>query len=90
MPTPFDKDFAYLIPFLDRVAAAAGTVRDPAGRAELQRLLQGEKQKWERIRGILGGAPGADVKGGDVTPTTAAEPSRSGPSFSVGSLKRGR
>jgi hypothetical protein len=63
----FDKDFGYLIPFLDKVAASAPTLRDPAAREELARLMAGEKERWARIRELLAGAAG-----GSPTPARAA------------------
>jgi hypothetical protein len=48
-PGAFEKDLGYLMPFLDKVAAAA---------EELARLLADEKSRWTRIRQLLGGAAG--------------------------------
>lgn len=58
----FEKDFGYLMPFLDKVAAATGGVADPAAREELVRLIADEKQRWTRIRQLLSGAPGLASK----------------------------
>ena len=58
MPGEFDKDFGYLMPFLDKVAGAAQTLANPAARAELTRLVADEKAKWTRIRELLSGATG--------------------------------
>ncbi|MFN7131734.1 MAG: hypothetical protein ACK4N5_06610 [Myxococcales bacterium] len=55
----FDKDFGYLIPFLDRVAAAVAQLPDAAARDEAARLIAGEKEKWTRLRQLLAGAPGS-------------------------------
>jgi len=52
----FDKDFGYLMPFLDKVAAAASGLSDPAAREELTQLVGGEKKRWTRIRQLLSGA----------------------------------
>ena len=56
-PEAFDRDFGYLMPVLDKVAAAASGVEDPAARAELARLVADEKARWNRIRELLRGAP---------------------------------
>ena len=56
-PDAFDRDFGYLMPFLDKVAAAASGLEDPAARDELARLLAEEKVRWNRIRELLRGAP---------------------------------
>ena len=58
-PGAFDKDFGYLMPFLDKVAAAAGDLSDPVAREELTRLLAEEKVRWQRIRDLLKGASGS-------------------------------
>jgi hypothetical protein len=67
-PEAFDRDFGYLMPFLDKVAAAASELQDPAAREELARLMAEEKARWNRIRELLRGA-GANK---------AALPARSG------------
>jgi hypothetical protein len=54
----FDKDFGYLMPFLDKVEAAASSIADPTAREELKRLVADEKPRWTRIRQLLSGAPG--------------------------------
>ncbi len=54
----FDKDFGYLMPFLDKVAASADNLSDPAAREELKRLIADEKPRWSRIRQLLSGASG--------------------------------
>lgn len=93
----FEKDFGYLMPFLDRVAAAAGTLADPAARDELTRLMAGEKQRWLRIQQLLAGAAGSRTPpaGRPANPASAEKPAEtiqaSGPRFTVGSLRpRGR
>jgi hypothetical protein len=58
----FDKDFGYLMPFLDKIAAAAGGIADPAAREEFARLVAGEKDKWARIRQLLSGRPRATTQ----------------------------
>jgi len=73
----FDKDFAYLIPFLDKVAAAAGGLSDPASRDELTKLMADEKSRWTRIRSLLSGATGQSAKSGtQASAATQAEPSK--------------
>ena len=52
----FDKDFGYLMPFLDKVAAAASDLSDPAAREELAQLVGGEKERWARIHQLLSNA----------------------------------
>lgn len=56
-PDAFDRDFGYLMPFLDKVAAAASGIEDTAARDELARLMADEKARWNRIRELLRGAP---------------------------------
>lgn len=94
----FDKDFGYLIPFLDKVAAAAKTLAEPAAREELARLMSDEKTRWARARQLLSGSQGEAIipsaqsqskpamTGGSqaATETTTA---REAFSFTVGSLR---
>lgn len=86
----FDKDFGYLMPFLDKVAAAAGSLSDAAAREELKRLINDEKARWARIRQLLagasGGAPAAQAVPAGESQAVAKEPL----SFTVGSLRPGR
>jgi hypothetical protein len=58
-PEAFDRDFGYLMPFLDKVAAAASELQDPAAREELARLMADEKARWNRIRELLRGSEGS-------------------------------
>jgi hypothetical protein len=58
-PEAFDRDFGYLMPFLDKVEAAASELEDAAAREELARLLADEKARWNRVRELLRGAPGS-------------------------------
>jgi len=59
MAGEFDKDFGYLMPFINKVVEAANRVTDEAARAELLELVGGQQQRWARIREILSGsAPG--------------------------------
>jgi hypothetical protein len=95
----FDKDFGYLMPFLDKVAASADNLSDPAAREELKRLIADEKPRWSRIRQLLSGASGQSSsasKKAEVKPDPAAQaPSRAESlvtekepwSFTVGSLR---
>ncbi len=57
-PSGFDRDIGYLMPFLERVAAAAGELQDASARDELTRLMAEEKVRWARIQELLGGAAG--------------------------------
>lgn len=57
-PGAFEKDLGYLMPFLEKVTAAAEELPDAAARDELRRLMADEKARWARIRDLLGGAPG--------------------------------
>jgi hypothetical protein len=92
MAGEYDKDFGYLMPFLDKVAAAAASLQDPAARAELTRLMADEKARWARIRELLGGASGrataAPTAPGNSNNAPATAPEAPGPfSFTVGSLR---
>ena len=73
-PAGFDRDIGYLMPFLDRVAAAAGELTDASAREELTRLMAEEKVRWERIQQLLGGAPGRSTAGGVSPPATSVSP----------------
>ncbi|RKH54106.1 hypothetical protein [Corallococcus llansteffanensis] len=57
-PISFDRDFGYLLPFMDKVASAASELPDASARQELVQLMAEEKLRWERIRSLLQGAPG--------------------------------
>ncbi|MFP2931240.1 hypothetical protein ACLESO_39835, partial [Pyxidicoccus sp. 3LG] len=57
-PGAFERDFGYLLPFLDKVAAAAADLPDASAREELTRLMAEEKVRWQRIQELLGGAEG--------------------------------
>jgi hypothetical protein len=100
-PDAFDRDFGYLMPFLDKVAAAASKLEDAAAREELSRLISEEKVRWERARELLRGAPGRGVAPGEpsVAPertlarSSADEINRVAPTMTgltVGSLKGSR
>ncbi|RKH69913.1 hypothetical protein [Corallococcus aberystwythensis] len=60
-PPNFDRDFGYLVPFMDKVAAAASELPDASAREELVRLMAEEKVRWARIRELLQGASGSRV-----------------------------
>jgi hypothetical protein len=95
----FDKDFGYLMPFLDKVASAASGIGDAAAREELVRLIADEKPRWARIRQLLSGAPGqslnqskssvAPVQSGNenMMRDRSSEMTREPLSFTVGSLR---
>jgi len=53
----FERDFGYLLPFLDRVGQAAAGLADPAARARLTALVAEEKARWPEIRALLAGGP---------------------------------
>ncbi|HVF92489.1 MAG TPA: hypothetical protein VNH22_20650 [Blastocatellia bacterium] len=67
----FDKDFGYLMPFLDKVTEAANRATDAATRAELLELVGGQKQRWARIRELLSGQAAASAPS---APARRAEP----------------
>lgn len=75
-PNAFDRDFGYLLPFLDKVAAAASELEDAGARAELTRLMADEKVRWQRIRELLAGASG---RAGAPAPAVRGEPSEGAP-----------
>ncbi len=100
-PGAFDKDFGYLMPFLDRVAAAAGDLTDPAAREELSRLMAEEKVRWQRVRELLKGASGSTSVPRSPSPSAAPALARSSgdginrvapvmAGLTVGSLKQSR
>ncbi|HZH76345.1 MAG TPA: hypothetical protein VEY88_09940 [Archangium sp.] len=102
-PGGFDRDFGYLTPFLDKVAAAASELPDAQAREELTRLMAEEKVRWARIRQLLGGASGQRAApasaAGPRSPSTVPELARARgdeinrvqprqAGLTVGSLKR--
>jgi hypothetical protein len=100
-PGAFDKDFGYLLPFIDRVAAAAGDLQDPAAREELTRLISDEKVRWQRMRELLRGATGSTSLPRAPAPSAAPVLARSSgdginrvapvmAGLTVGSLKQSR
>ncbi len=100
MAGPFEKDFGYLLLFLDRIAQAADSLSNPAASRELRELVSGEKTRWIRIRELLENASKVTDHTPRASPTHAAAdaPAPSPPAgrpappqFTVGSLKsRGR
>ncbi|MBZ4417222.1 hypothetical protein [Myxococcus sp. RHSTA-1-4] len=68
----FERDFGYLLPFLDKVAAAASGLQDAAAREELTRLMAEEKVRWQRIRELLGGAGARAAAPAPAQPTDGA------------------
>jgi hypothetical protein len=94
---PFDKDFGYLIPFLDRIAQAADSLSNPAAGRELKELVSGEKARWIRIRELLNspmktagptGAAAPARPSAEAAATANAPPERPAqPQFTVGRLK---
>jgi hypothetical protein len=94
----FDKDFGYLMPFLDKVAAAASNLSDPAARDELKKMMMDEKTRWARIRQLLAGAAGqspgaapppveASHAKSDSTRANVSAAEKEPLSFTVGSLR---
>lgn len=70
MASSFERDFGYLLPFLDRVTQAASDHPDARVRAELVSLLEGEKARWARVRDLMAAGPGrarADALGSSAT-----------------------
>jgi hypothetical protein len=100
-PGSFDKDFGYLMPFLDKVAAAAGELADPVAREELTRLMAEEKVRWQRARELLQGVTGSTHVPEPPAPSAALALARSSgdginrvapvmAGLTVGSLKQSR
>ena len=88
--TEFEKDFGYLMPFLDKIAAAASTLPDQAARAELAQLITDEKRRWARIRELLSGTTSTGESKPVATATGEAPCAtvKLQPSFTVGSLRQ--
>lgn len=93
MAEPFERDFGYLVPFLDKVQQAAAQLSDPAARSEATRLAAEEKARWARMRALLAGAAGATASSNpEVSPGPAVRtaPRLGRPEgFTVGSLRPG-
>jgi len=93
----FEKDFGYLMPFIDKIAAAAKELTNPAARAELTSLMADEKPRWTRIRQLLSGATSEATAStrppaAGATETAVEKPivdasSKESPRFTVGSLR---
>jgi hypothetical protein len=83
----FERDFGYLMPFFDRVEAAASDLSSPGAADELRRLIAGEKARWTRIRDLLAGSTG---QGATVRPPP--QPTPTAPNlptgFTIGPLKQ--
>jgi hypothetical protein len=95
----FDKDFGYLMPFLDKVAAAAKNIEEPAAREELARLMSDEKAKWSRVRQLLSNPQGqpenpsaqsASTASGEAHRAAETSTTREAFTFTVGSLRPGK
>ena len=105
-PINIDRDFGYLLPFMDKVASAASDLSDASAREELVQLMAEEKVRWERIRSLLQGASGRGAP--SVAPREASRQAAAAPplarvsgdgvnrvarreaGFTVGSLKDSR
>ena len=75
MASSFERDFGYLVPFMERVEQAASTLPDASARAELTALMREEKARWARIRELLAGGAGrgAGAQPAAVVPTRTGE-----------------
>ncbi len=83
----FDRDFGYLLPFFDRVEAAASELTAPGAADELRQLMAGEKARWTRIRELLAGSS-ATAQGEPAQPAPAQPASSQLPSgFTIGPLR---
>lgn len=99
----FEKDFGYLMPFLDKIAAASNSISDQAQRQEFAGLVSGQKERWNRIRELLSGTASSSSETGgkpvqsnpiadhtDRQKTTLSDkPAREHFHFTVGSLRPG-
>jgi hypothetical protein len=77
----FERDFGYLLPFLDKLEAHAAGLPEGAAREELRQLVAEEKARWPRIRELVEGAPGPAAGGagkGRVAPLPPLTPGRQG------------
>lgn len=85
MEDRFEKDFGYLMPFIDRIAAAASGIASDEAREEFTRLVSDERARWTRIRQLLSGAV-ASPQDQSQTAAIESEPERF--QFTVGSLRK--
>jgi hypothetical protein len=77
----FERDFGYLMPFLDKLEAHAAGLPEGAAREELRQLVAEEKARWPRIRELVDGAPGPAADGAGkarVAPLPPLTPGRQG------------
>jgi hypothetical protein len=69
-PGALERDFGYLFPFFEKIAAAALAM--PAGpeRARVEQLVGEERGRWEEIRALVGGkkTPAVRAESVRVTP----------------------
>lgn len=72
---PFAKDFGYLTPFLQKVKAHADSLGEGPVKAELQALLSGQLEEWDRVKTLLAGAPPKAA----ASPNLAQGPAAQGP-----------
>ncbi len=95
----FDRDFGYLIPFLDKVEKAGASLTAPGAREEFARLFSGEKARWLRMRELLSGgtAKSGGAPRGALPPAQsqaeAAASGRAAPDqalrgFTIGSMRK--
>ncbi len=61
----FDRDFGYLMPFLDKLEAHAAGMPEGAAREELRQLVAEQKARWPRIRELVDGAPRQEAGGAE-------------------------
>jgi hypothetical protein len=77
MPHPFEKDFGYLEPFLQKVRAYARSSAEPAARTRLSALMDEEIARWKEIRALLDGTPAGAPPAG--APPAGAPPAGAPP-----------
>ena len=70
------RDFGYLFPFFEKIAAAARAMPEGAARARVERLVAEERGRWEEIRALLGGQAGTGAVGAELRSEPAAPPAR--------------
>jgi hypothetical protein len=94
----FERDFAYLVPFLDKVEQAGAGLTAPGAKEELARLMAGEKARWMRMRELLAGAAGQGAppraqlapvhSQGQAALEDAARPYQAARGFTVGAMRK--